>query len=192
MNPRPPYPSPYGVPTYHMGAAPQKVPARPVYYEGQPYYQPPVSMFQPPGPPSSYQPTAPPVYPHQQPPYYGNAYQKPVVYAEQQASLYVPPPPPPPETTYVGYTELPPQLYARANPPIQVQKPQPVPQPAQPVAIAKPPIKRERQTARPADELPDLSRQTVEENDAPPGEFDMVTRGRLPAILFQSEVTIKT
>ena len=110
--------------------------------------------------------------------------------------MYVAPPPPPPEPSYLGYSEIPAHgpMFARQMQPIQVQKPQHVPQPAPPVNVAKPPAKRERPSVRPVEEprVPVPARQVIDESDSPPGEFDMVTRGRLPAILFTSEVTIKT
>lgn len=202
MNPRQPYPSPYGLQAYPV-STPAKGPTRAIYYDSQqpqpPYYQQSLSVYGHQGAPPAYG-APPPIYP-QAPSYYGAPYQKQMLY-EQQQPLYVPQPPPAAEPSYIGYQEMsqPTGIYQRAAPPQQsVLHPQPVQPVAQPVALAKPPPpKKERQvTGPPAKPTEDLrfqvqNRQSIVDTETPPGEFDMIPRGRLPAIVFQSEVEIKT
>ena len=118
----------------------------------------------------------------------------------EQAPSQPTPPPPPAEAPYLGYQEIPQpaSIYQRAQPPQpSVLHVQPV-QPVQPVTVAKPPVvKKDRQPVgqpKPAEvlKLQVPSRQSLFDTDNPPGEFDMVCRGKLPAIVFKSEVTIKT
>ena len=212
MNPRQPYPPPYVIPPYPL-STPQKGPPRQMYYDtqqGTPYYQAQaLSVYPPPqGAPPSYGP--PQIY--SQPPGYYPYQAKQIIYTEQQQHpMFVSQaqPPPPSEPAYLApYQEIAQPIYQRPQPPqpsvmhvppIQQAALAKPPPPAQAPPPPPPPPKREKTVASPAQvakpaaddlKLQVANKQTFLESETPPGEFDMVTRGGLPSIVFRSEVTV--
>jgi len=187
MNPRQPYLQPYGAPPYPRGCPPPQVDhMRPARYEGQPgaYCGQVIPGVCPPqGPPGSYQP-GPHMYMMQQQPISGYGYgpyaRRPMVYADQHPG-YGGPPAAQGEPVYIGYHEPqrpPPAAHAVATSrPAVKEAPPPVP-----------PLEEQRkQSAGLRLNVPDRPPRWM--SSIPPREFDLVSRGNLPSIVFCSDVT---
>lgn len=198
---RQPYPTPYGMHYAIQGPPPPKVSARPMYY-GEPqqgFYQ-PVAMYPAATPPVGYAP--PGMYPAQTPPPYPySPYQKQGMYPEQPP-MYIQPVGQTPQTEYIAYQDVPHPAHLYQRPQQQPMQPMPPAPPIQPV----PPVKKKekpqpvyQQPTPPVREVPKQSEdirlqipnKPLFSSDAPPGEFDFMTRGTLPSIVFTSEVSIK-